>query len=214
MRVLTRVGILSSALLLIPALARAEKFVVAWAAVSALNSPFWVMNDAGFLKQEGLDIDFVYIASSPTVARATLAGDLAISASNGQVIVDAGLNGADLIAIGAVTNVVAFYVMAHPEIKNVPDLKGKAVGVTRFGAATDFGMRILLNKYGLEGGTQNDCQSRQGGNPLHALGLSDDKKIHQGTSPASKEFSASLRQVDSIHVHAQGGNARYLCPLY
>src|SRR6266542_1551251 len=136
--------------LVFPCSACAEKFVVAWAAVSALNSPFWVMNDAGFLKQEGLDIDFVYIASSPTVARATLAGDLAISASNGQVIVDAGLNGADLIAIGAVTNVVAFYVMAHPEIKNVADLKGKAVGVTRFGAATDFGMRILLNKYGLE----------------------------------------------------------------
>ncbi len=150
MIVITRVAILSIALLVLPALARAEKFVVAWAAVSALNSPFWVMNDAGFLKQEGLDIDFVYIASSPTVARATLAGDLAISASNGQVIVDAGLNGGDLIAIGAVTNVVAFYVMAAPEIKTVMDLKGKAVGVTRFGAATDFGMRILLNKYGLE----------------------------------------------------------------
>src|SRR5438067_12588189 len=40
--------------------------------------------------------------------------------------------------------------MAHPEIKSVSDLKGKAVGVTRFGASTDFGMRILLNKYGLE----------------------------------------------------------------
>ena len=89
---------LAASMLLFPALARAEKFVVAWAAVSALNSPFWVMNDAGFLKQEGLDIDFVYIASSPTVARATLAGDLAISASNGQVIVDAGLNGADSVS--------------------------------------------------------------------------------------------------------------------
>jgi len=148
--IVTVIAILISALLFLPVLVRAEKLVIAWAAVSALNSPFWVMNDAGFLKQEGLDIDFVYIASSPTVARATLAGDLAISASNGQVIVDAGLNGADLVAVGAVTNVVAFYVMASPEIKNVMDLKGKAVGVTRFGAATDFGMRILLNKYGLE----------------------------------------------------------------
>ena len=125
-RFITRAGVIAVSLLLFCGIARAEKFVVAWAAVSALNSPFWVMNDAGFLKQEGLDIDFVYIASSPTVARATLAGDLAISASNGQVIVDAGLNGADLIAIGAVTNVVAFYVMAHPEIKTVRDLKGKA----------------------------------------------------------------------------------------
>jgi len=28
--------------------ADAEKLVIAWTAVSAFNSPFWVMNDAGF----------------------------------------------------------------------------------------------------------------------------------------------------------------------
>jgi ABC-type nitrate/sulfonate/bicarbonate transport system substrate-binding protein len=130
--------------------ARGEKFVIAWSAVSALNSPFWVMNDADLLKQEGLDMELVYIASSPTVARATLAGDIVLSGANSQVIVDAGLNGADLVAMGAITNVVAFYVMAAPEIKTVNDLKGKVVGVTRFGASTDFGMRMLLSKYGLE----------------------------------------------------------------
>lgn len=65
-------------------LAHAEKFVIAWSAVSALNSPFWVMNDAGFLKQEGLDMELVYIASSPTVARATLAGEIVISGANSQ----------------------------------------------------------------------------------------------------------------------------------
>ena len=135
---------------LLPSVARAEKFVIAWSAVSALNSPFWVMNDAGFLKQEGLDMELVYIASSPTVARATLAGDIVISGANSQVIVDVGLQGGDLVAMGAITNVVAFYVMAAPEIKTVMDLKGKVVGVTRFGASTDFGMRMLLSKYGLE----------------------------------------------------------------
>jgi NitT/TauT family transport system substrate-binding protein len=142
--------ILTVVLLLLPAIAYAERFIIAWSAVSALNSPFWVMKDAGFLKQEGLDTDLVYIATSTTVARATLAGDIVIAGSNSQVIVDAGLSGGDLIAMGAVTNVVAFYVMAHPEIKSVTDLKGKAVGVTRFGASTDFGMRLLLNKHGLE----------------------------------------------------------------
>jgi ABC-type nitrate/sulfonate/bicarbonate transport system substrate-binding protein len=140
----------AASMLLFPGLVRAEKFVIAWSAVSALNSPFWVMNDAGFLKQEGLDMELVYIASSPTVARATLAGEIVISGANSQVIVDVGLAGGDLVAMGAITNVVAFYVMAAPEIKNVMDLKGKVVGVTRFGASTDFGMRMLLSKYGLE----------------------------------------------------------------
>ena len=137
-------------LLLIVPVARAEKSIIAWSAVSALNSPFWVMNDAGFFKQEGLDIELVYIASSPTVARATLAGDIVLSGANSQVIADVGLNGGDLVAMGAITNVVAFYIMAVPEIKTVADLRGKTVGVTRFGASTDFGMRMLLTKYNLE----------------------------------------------------------------
>jgi ABC-type nitrate/sulfonate/bicarbonate transport system substrate-binding protein len=141
---------LAISMLLFRGVAHAAKFVIAWSAVSALNSPFWVMNDAGFLRQEGLDMELVYIASSPTVARATLAGEIVISGANSQVIVDVGLAGGDLVAMGAIANVVAFYVMAAPEIKNVTDLKGKVVGVTRFGASTDFGMRMLLSKYGLE----------------------------------------------------------------
>ena len=79
-----------------------------------------------------------------------LAGEIVLSGANSQVIVDVGLGGGDLVAMGAITNVVAFYVMAAPEIKTVKDLKGKVVGVTRFGASTDFGMRMLLSKYGLE----------------------------------------------------------------
>lgn len=141
---------LISLLLLSPQTVGAQKLMVGWSAVSALNSPFWVVKDGGFLKREGLDADLIYIASSSTIAQAQLAGDVAISTANSQVVVDIGLQGGDLTAMGAVINVAAFYIMAAPEIKRVEDLKGKPVGVTRFGASTDFSMRMLLKKYGLE----------------------------------------------------------------
>jgi len=127
----------------------AEKLMIAWTAVSAFNSPFWIMNDAGLYKEQGLDVDTMYIASSPIAAKATLAGEVVISAQNSQVIADSGLQGADLVAIGATVNIVPFYVMAGPEINSIADLKGKTVGVSRFGAATDFGMRMFLAKHGL-----------------------------------------------------------------
>jgi ABC-type nitrate/sulfonate/bicarbonate transport system substrate-binding protein len=136
--------------LVAPQLARAQKIVVGWSAVSALNSPYWVMKDGGFLKQEGLDADLIYIASSSTIAQAQLAGDVTVSTANSQVISDIGLQGGDLIAMGSVINVAAFYIMAAPEIKRVEDLRGKPVGVTRYGASTDFSMRLFLRKYGLE----------------------------------------------------------------
>ncbi|HYA30944.1 MAG TPA: ABC transporter substrate-binding protein [Acidobacteriota bacterium] len=152
----------------------AQKLVIAWTAVSAFNSPFWVMNDAGFYKEEGLDVDTIYIPSSPIAAKATLAGDVVISAQNSQVIADSGLQGADLVAIGATVNIVPFYVMAAPEIKTVADLKGKTVGVSRFGAATDFSMRMFLAKHGLE--AHKDVTFIQiGGMPEIAAALS--KKI-------------------------------------
>jgi NitT/TauT family transport system substrate-binding protein len=48
--------------------------------------------------------------------------------------------------------VPAFYIMALPEIKTIDDLRGKTVGVTRFGSSTDFTMRYVLRKHGMEPG--------------------------------------------------------------
>ena len=147
LRLLFLIGVLTS-----PVSVFAQKTVVAWTAVSALNSPYWVLQEAGFLKQEGLDVELVYIPSSATVAQAMLAGEVTVSAANSQVVTDSGLQGGDLVSAGAIVNVVAFYVIAVPEIKRIEDLKGKPVGVTRFGASTDFALRMLLSKYGLVAG--------------------------------------------------------------
>ena len=130
--------------------AHAQKLVIAWTSVSAFNSPFWIMPEVGFYKQEGLDVDTIFILSSPTAAKATLAGDIAISAQNSQVVADSGLAGGDLVAIGAAVNMVPFYLMSTPEIRTIADLKGKSVGISRFGAASDFGTRMFLAKHGLE----------------------------------------------------------------
>jgi ABC-type nitrate/sulfonate/bicarbonate transport system substrate-binding protein len=178
---------------------KAQKLVIAWTAVSAFNAPFWIMNDTGFYKEEGLDVETIYIASSPIAAKATLAGEIVISAQNSQVIADSGLQGADLVAIGAAVNIVPFYVMAAPEINNVADLKGKTVGVSRFGAATDFGMRIFLGKHGLE--AHKDVAFIQiGGMPEIAAALT--KKI----------IVAAPMSYPMVYVAQQGG-ARVLANL-
>ena len=179
--------------------AQAQKLVIAWTAVSAFNSPFWIMSDAGLYKEEGLDVDTMYIASSPIAAKATLAGEVVISAQNSQVIADSGLQGADLVAIGATVNIVPFYVMAAPEINSVTDLKGKTVGVSRFGAATDFGMRMFLAKHGLA--AHRDVAFIQiGGMPEIATALS--KKI----------IAAAPMSYPMVYVAEQGG-AKVLADL-
>jgi ABC-type nitrate/sulfonate/bicarbonate transport system substrate-binding protein len=137
-------------MLAFPAAASGQKLMVGYSAVSAISAPFWIIKDGGFFKEEGLDGDLIYISASSTMAQAMLAGEVAISTANSQVIVDTGLQGSDLVATGAIVNFVALYIMAAPEIKSIADLKGKPVGVSRFGATSDFGMQMFLRKYGLE----------------------------------------------------------------
>jgi NitT/TauT family transport system substrate-binding protein len=134
----------------LPAVASAQKFVVGYSGITAIQAPFWIIKDAGYFKQEGLDANLIYIAASSTMAQAMMAGEVAISTANSQAVVDTGLQGGDLVAVGAIVNFVALYVIAAPEIKSVQDLRGKPVGVTRFGATTDFAMQMFLRKYGLE----------------------------------------------------------------
>jgi NitT/TauT family transport system substrate-binding protein len=133
-----------------PVVASAQKLVVGYSGVTAISTPFWVIKEAGYLKQEGLDQDLIYISSSSTMGQAMMAGEVAISTANSQAVIDTGLQGGDLVAMGAIVNFVALYVMAPPEIKSVEDLRGKPVGVSRFGATTDFAMQMFLKKYGLE----------------------------------------------------------------
>jgi len=153
MKVFIRWKIIAFSLILIFVLstvALAQKLVVGYSGVTAIQAPFWVIKDAGYFKQEGLDANLIYISASSTMAQAMMAGEVAISTANSQAVVDTGLQGGDLVAVGAIVNFVALYVIAAPEIKNVADLRGKPVGVSRFGATTDFAIQMFLKKYGLE----------------------------------------------------------------
>ncbi len=176
---------------------QAQKLVIAWTSVSAFNSPFWVMPDAGFYKQEGLNIETIFILSSPTAAKATLAGDISISAQNSQVVADSGLAGGDLVSIGAVVNIVPFYMMAIPEVKTVADLKGKSVGISRFGAASDFGTRMFLAKHGVEP-TKEVAFVQIGGQPEIAAALS--KKLIAGA--AMSQPMAAVAEQQGAHLLA------------
>jgi NitT/TauT family transport system substrate-binding protein len=171
--------------------AGAQKLVIAWTSVSAFNSPFWVMPDAGFYKQEGLNVETIFILSSPTAAKATLAGDISISAQNSQVVADSGLAGGDLVSIGAVVNIVPFYMMAIPEVKTVADLKGKSVGISRFGAASDFGTRMFLAKHGVEP-NKEVAFVQIGGQPEIAAALS--KKLIAGAAMSQPMAAVAEQQ--------------------
>lgn len=126
------------------------KLHVVYPAISGINTALWTAAEANSFGKHGLDVTLVYIPSAPQVVRVMLSGDSQISLTGGAPVVNANLSGSDLVLIGGVANVPAFYLMALPDIKSIEELRGKTVGVTRFGSSTDFTMRYILQKHGLQ----------------------------------------------------------------
>jgi NitT/TauT family transport system substrate-binding protein len=63
--------------------------------------------------------------------------------------VQATLQGADTVLIAALINGFVFKIFSAPEISTPAQLKGKKLGVSRYGATSDFAVRLALKKWGL-----------------------------------------------------------------
>jgi ABC-type nitrate/sulfonate/bicarbonate transport system substrate-binding protein len=130
--------------------ARFTRLRVVYPAPSPTYLASWIAREGDHFKEQGLNVELIYIPSGSLVIQAMLAGEAPIVFSGGRALVNATLGGADLVMIAGVVNVPAFYIMALPEIKALQDLRGKKVGVTRIGSSTDFTMRLVLRKIGLQ----------------------------------------------------------------
>ncbi len=175
------------------------KLNVVYPAISGINAALWFAAETRAFEKHGLEVKLIYIPTALQVTRVVLTGDSQIAFSGGTPVVNAVLGGADLVFIGGVANVPAFYMMALPEIKTVADLKGKAVGVTRFGSSTDFAMRYLLIKQGLN--PDKDVTVLQlGGMPELAAAL-------------SKRLIAAAPLSAPTHIRARSAGAQPLIDM-
>jgi NitT/TauT family transport system substrate-binding protein len=129
-----------------------DKLATGYTATSGVFAGLWVAQEAKLFEKYDIDSNPVLIPAASRMVQAMLGGDVAFAGAGGNAAVDATLAGGDFVMVGSLAKVPAFYIMALPEIKSIEDLRGKTVGVTRFGSSTDFTMRYVLKKHGLEPG--------------------------------------------------------------
>ena len=129
--------------------AAAERIRIGYSSISGAYIPIWVAHDAGYFTKEGLEDQIVLIPSGTQLAQVTVAGEIDIGSLNGSSAIAAALQGADLKIIGNSGNKMIFSLYVRPEIKSVEGLKGKKIGITRFGSAPDISIRYALKKYNI-----------------------------------------------------------------
>ena len=131
--------------------AEPKKIVFAYSSVGSMATAVWMAKEVGAFEKYGLPCDIIFISSGPVVVQALIGGDLQGGSGASNAVINAVLNGAPIIGVATTANRPYHRLYVQPEINKLEDLKGKTLGVTRFGSITDNLTRILLRRSGLEG---------------------------------------------------------------
>jgi NitT/TauT family transport system substrate-binding protein len=112
--------------------------------------PLYVAIHRGFMRDEGLELEIPNLR--PNIAHsALLGGDI-----DYHGLAESGLR---LAAMGSPMKSLfyslrspLYFLTAKPQIHSVQELKGKIIGISSFGGATEVSIRLGLRHYGLDAG--------------------------------------------------------------
>jgi NitT/TauT family transport system substrate-binding protein len=127
-----------------------HKLTVGYTPISGAAIPFFIGVEEKIFQKYGFEVAPVFMGGSPLINSAILAGEFPIGYTGGGAVISSRLGGSDLIVIGSPLPVLTIDGWAKPEIKSVSDLKGKRIGVTRFGASSYFAGLSMLESAGIK----------------------------------------------------------------
>jgi NitT/TauT family transport system substrate-binding protein len=128
--------------------AQAKNIVIATSSVVLTNTPIWVGIDKKYFDEAGLTVQYIVMRSDLAV-KGLITGDVDYMQSSSSVL-RAAVAGAPLTTILGVYNRTFFDLVARPEIKSLNDLRGKPVGISRYGASTEYAVRFALKANGID----------------------------------------------------------------
>jgi len=123
-------------------------------------APIYLGQDAGIFKKHALNLELIFIPGGSLSLQALIGKSLDVLMTGGPPVVNAYLQGAKIKIIGGVVNLLPYTFIATGGIRNAEQLKGKKIGISRFGSNTDYVVRLALNQFGL---AQSEAQIIQVG---------------------------------------------------
>jgi len=126
-----------------------RKVRVAFTSLSGSMSPPWYAHMGGIFKKNGLEVEVIAAPSGVEGMNALIAGEVQFLQISGGTTASAALGGADVMIIGTTVDTLIQNLMVRPEIEKAEQLRGKSLGITRFGTSIDTGARIALRHFGL-----------------------------------------------------------------
>jgi NitT/TauT family transport system substrate-binding protein len=188
-------GLAATLILSVTLKAEGGTLPVTYAAISGSHAALWVAKEAGLFDKHGLAVELIYLGGGQAT-KVLLAGTSPIISISGPAPITAAVRGGDAVLVSCVLNTFIFSIMSRPEIEKPEGLRGKKVGVSRFGAATDFALRYTLKRWGIEAG--RDLTILQIGGVPEILGAMQAGSVDAGvlSSPSTlRAKKAGMREL-------------------
>ena len=110
----------------------------------------YLAQETGLWKKHGVDVKLLSFESGSSLAQVARSGEIKIAINSGPTTVASRAQGADAIIIASAVNTLPYSLVTAKGISNWDQLKGKKVGVSRFGSGTDTAIRLVCKKFGLD----------------------------------------------------------------
>jgi len=129
-----------------------RKIRVAIMSISGSMVPPWAANEAGISKKYGLQVEVIATPSGIQGTNALIANEISFLQIAGSTTTGAAVGGADLKIVATMTATLVLNLAVRPEIEKPEQLRGKSIGISRFGTSLHSGARLAAKHYGLEPG--------------------------------------------------------------
>jgi len=124
------------------------RVMTGYAATSGPHAVLWMAREAGLFDKNGIRAEVAYIRSGSTMAQTLVSGEIQMSQMGGPALLAAGVAGMDVTFVAVALNTTPIVIMGT--VSRMEELKGKAIGVTRYGSNTDISARFAIRKAGLQ----------------------------------------------------------------
>lgn len=126
-----------------------KKIRVGVPSVGMGNIIIFITKEGRLFEKHGLDAEVITVMGSGIGSKALISGNIDIIPIATPTVIAANLAGADMAILAHTMPAVVHALMVRPDIKRPEDLKGKKIGVSSLGSLTDFLVRSIAKKKGL-----------------------------------------------------------------
>ena len=113
------------------------------------SAPLQYAVQQGVFRRFGLDIAPTFIEGGSMLTQAVVGGSLDVAQNGYTPATAAAVQGADVVIIGGIANTLPYQLVVKTGITSASGLKGKNVGISRYGSSTDAAADFALKHLGL-----------------------------------------------------------------